>query len=73
LIRKDGDFEIRRYEEILVATFKNAPESMSFVVPSEYNKENVLEPTDERVSINEIPERYVATVRFSDFLEKQCK
>jgi hypothetical protein len=107
LIRKVGDFEIRRYDGILVATVRNAPsrfrvlfnyisgsntskkkvamtspvitseeiamtspvlstnESMSFVVPSEYNKETVPEPTDERISINEVPERYVATVRFS--------
>jgi hypothetical protein len=40
-------------------------ESMSFIVPSEYTQETVPEPTDERISIDEFPERYVATVRFS--------
>jgi hypothetical protein len=107
VIRTDGDFEIRRYDRILLATVKNAPsrfrvlfnyitgsnkskkkvamtspvitseeiamtspvlsnsESMSFIVPSEYTQETVPEPTDERISIDEFPERYVATVRFS--------
>jgi hypothetical protein len=107
VIRKEGDFEIRKYEKILVATVRNAPsrfrilfnyisgsnksqkkvamtspvisseeiemtspvlstnESMSFVVPSEYTRETVPVPIDERVVINEVPERYVATVRFS--------
>ena len=112
LIRKDGEFEIRRYDKILVATVRNATsrfrvlfnyitgsnkskkkvamttpvitseeismtspvlsnnDSMSLVVPSEYTQENVPEPTDERISINEIPERYVATVRFSGLARK---
>jgi hypothetical protein len=107
VIHTDGDFEIRKYDMILVATIKNAPsrfralfnyikgsnkskkkvamtspvitseeiamtspvlsnnESMSFVVPSEYTQETVPEPIDERITINKIPERHVATVRFS--------
>ena len=107
VIQKDGDFEIRKYEKILLATVRNVPsrfgvlfnyisgsnksrkkvamtspvitseeiamtspvlssnDSMSFVVPSEYTRETVPVPTDERVVINEVPERYVATVRFS--------
>ena len=39
-------------------------ESMSFVLPSKYSIENVPQPNDDRVSIREIPERYVATVKF---------
>ena len=113
VIQTDGDFEIRKYDRILVATVKNAPsrfrvlfnyitgankskkkvamtspvitseeismtspvlsnnESMSFVVPSEYTIETVPEPTDERISINEVPERCVATVRFSGLAGKK--
>lgn len=109
VVLKDGDFEVRKYEKMLVATAKDAPskfqvlfryitssnrskskidmtspvitseeiamtspvlsdgETMSFVVPYEYNKESVPDPTDSRVTINEVPERYVATVRFRGF------
>ncbi|MBD3206148.1 heme-binding protein [Candidatus Bathyarchaeota archaeon] len=42
----------------------NEKESMSFVLPSKYSMDNVPQPIDERVSIREIPERYIATVRF---------
>ncbi len=48
----------------------SSSESMSFVVPSEYDMEKVPEPTDERVLIKEIPERYIATVRFRGFAWK---
>jgi SOUL heme-binding protein len=48
----------------------SSSESMSFVVPSEYDLQTVPEPTDERVSINEIPERYIATIRFRGFARK---
>lgn len=46
-------------------------ESMSFVLPPEYTMETAPEPKDIRVSINEIPEKYVATVRFRGFAWKQ--
>ena len=112
VIRSDGEYEIRKYDTILLATVKNAPskfrvlfnyitgsnkskkkvamtspvitseeiamtspvlstnESMSFVVPSEYTQETVPEPTDERITINKIPERYVAIVRFKGLARK---
>ncbi len=109
VIRKEGEFEIRKYEAMLVATVKQAPsrfsvlfkyisganrtsskiamtspvitskeiamtapvisdsESMSFMVPSEYGLETVPEPIDGRVSIDEVPERVIATIRFKGF------
>lgn len=42
----------------------NASNSMAFVVPSKYNRETVPEPTDPEVTIKEVPERYIASVRF---------
>jgi hypothetical protein len=41
--------------------------SMSFVVPSKYDLGTVPEPTDPSVSIEEAPERHVATLRFRGF------
>jgi hypothetical protein len=38
--------------------------SMSFVVPSKYTRETVPEPTDERVKIEEVPERILAVIQF---------
>ena len=112
VIRSDGEYEIRKYDTILLATVKNAPskfrvlfnyitgsnkskkkvamtspvitseeiamtspvlstnESMSFVFPSEYTQETAPEPTEERITINEVPERYVATVRFNGLARK---
>ena len=112
VILKEDEFEIRKYERMLVATVRDAPskfqalfryitgsnisrskidmtspvitsekiamiapvlsnrDTMSFVVPAEYDKESVPEPTDPRVSIDEVPERYVATVRFRGFAWK---
>lgn len=113
VLREEGDFEIRRYHEMIVASVEdpngsqfrvlfnyisganrskqkinmtspvissekiamtspviNSTDSMSFVVPEKYNMETVPEPTDERVTLNKIPERHVATVRFSGFAWK---
>lgn len=109
VILKEGEFEIRRYQPMLVATVRDAPSkfsvlfkyisganrtrskiamtspvvtsteiamtspvmsdsgSMSFMVPSKYDAETVPEPVDERVTIGEVPERVVATVRFRGF------
>ena len=39
--------------------------SMSFVVPSKYTMETVPTPTDERIRIQEVPERLLAVTRFS--------
>jgi hypothetical protein len=38
--------------------------SMSFVVPSKYTLETVPTPNDERIRIQEVPERKLAVVRF---------
>ena len=38
--------------------------SMSFVVPSKYTMETVPAPSDERIEIQEVPERRLAVVRF---------
>jgi hypothetical protein len=40
-------------------------ESIAFVMPEEYTLENTPEPNDERIKIKQIPERYVAALRFS--------
>lgn len=42
-------------------------DSMSFVVPYEYTLETVPEPTDKHVTINVVPERNLATIRFRGF------
>ena len=112
VIVSDGEFEVRKYEKMMVASVNDAPSkfqvlfsyitganrsqskiemtspvitsekiamtspvlssdnTMSFVVPSEYNEETVPEPTDSRVSLVNVPERYVATVRFRGFAWK---
>jgi effector-binding domain-containing protein len=41
--------------------------SMAFVVPSKYSIETVPVPTDRSMMIRELPERYVATIRFKGF------
>jgi hypothetical protein len=113
VIKKDDNFEIRRYHEMLIAQVDESAGSafnqlfryisgenkskskidmtspvissekiamtspvmstantMSFVVPSEYNMDTVPEPSNSRVSIVKMPERYVATVRFRGFAWK---
>jgi effector-binding domain-containing protein len=112
VLLSDGEFEVRKYDKIMVATVRDAPSkfqvlfryitganrskskiemtspvitsekiamtspvlsdgnTMSFVVPSEYEEDAVPEPTDPRVSIDVVPERYVATVRFRGFAWK---
>lgn len=112
VIQKEGDFELRKYEKMLVATAKDASskfqvlfryitgsnrskskidmtspvitseeiamtspvlsdgQTMSFVVPYEYDLDSVPDPTDPRITINEVPERYVATVQFRGFAWK---
>lgn len=41
--------------------------SMSFVMPSEYNKDNLPTPNNADVSIQTIPEEYVAAIKFGGF------
>lgn len=40
-------------------------ESIAFVMPEEYILENTPEPNDERIKIKQIPERYIAALKFS--------
>lgn len=40
-------------------------DSMSFIVPSIYNRETVPEPTDPHITIQELPARTMAVLRFS--------
>ncbi len=40
-------------------------DTMSFVTPSSYTRETVPEPTDPRISIEELPTRTLAVLRFS--------
>jgi hypothetical protein len=44
--------------------------SMSFVVPSKYTMETVPTPNDERIRIQEVPERKLAVVRFRGWARK---
>jgi effector-binding domain-containing protein len=48
----------------------STPQSMSFIIPTKYDVDTVPEPTDKRISIEEIPEKKVATVRFRGFTRK---
>jgi hypothetical protein len=106
-IRDEGEYEVRIYDKLILATVENfsgspfnvlfkyisganlseakiamtspvissekipmtspvisTSNSMSFVLPSKYSIQDAPQPTDKRVSIEEIPERYVATVKF---------
>ncbi len=106
-IREEGEYEVRLYDKLILATVENfsgspfnvlfkyisganlsetkiamtspvissekipmtspvisTSKSMSFVLPSKYSIQDAPQPTDKRVSIEEIPERYVATVKF---------
>lgn len=108
VLEKDGNFEIRRYHKMIVATtddkdgsgfnklFRyitgsnkskskidmtspvitsekiamtspviNANDTISFVAPSKYTMEDIPEPTDSDIKLNEISERHIATVRFN--------
>jgi SOUL heme-binding protein len=41
--------------------------SMSFVMPSAYNADNLPKPNDATVNINKTPDEYVAAIKFSGF------
>ena len=41
--------------------------SMSFVMPSNYTKENLPKPNDSNVTIKSIPDEYVAALRFGGY------
>jgi hypothetical protein len=55
----------------MTAPVLSSEESMSFVVPPKYDIGTVPEPTDPNVSISDVPERYVATIRFRGFAWKE--
>jgi hypothetical protein len=40
-------------------------DSMSFIVPSNYTRGTIPEPTDPNITIQELPARYLAVLRFS--------
>lgn len=41
--------------------------TMSFSMPSKYNKESLPEPDDNRIWIEEVPTKYIAAIKFSGF------
>ena len=49
----------------MTAPVLSEKDSIAFVMPEEYTLETTPKPNDERIVIQEIPERYVATLRFS--------
>ena len=49
----------------MTAPVLSEKESIAFVMPEEYTLENTPEPNDERIKIKQIPERYVAALKFS--------
>ena len=110
VVKSDGEFEIRRYHKMILATTDNmggsgfnklfryitgsnkskskidmtspvitsekiamtspvisSSNAMSFVAPAEYTMETIPEPTDSNIKLSEIPEKYMATIRFRGF------
>ena len=49
----------------MTAPVLSEKDSIAFVMPKEYILENTPEPNDERIRIKQIPERYVAALKFS--------
>ena len=49
----------------MTAPVLSEKDSIAFVMPEEYILENTPEPNDERIRIKQIPERYVAALKFS--------
>lgn len=45
--------------------------SMSFVMPSNYNAENLPKPTNSEVSLSTTPEEYVAAIQFGGFTSEE--
>ncbi len=48
---------------------ENSKSSMSFVMPTDYNKENLPKPNDASVIINKTTEEYVAAIRFGGYAD----
>ena len=49
----------------MTAPVLSEKDSIAFVMPQKYTLETTPKPNDDRITIQEIPERYVATLRFS--------
>jgi hypothetical protein len=56
---------------VMTAPVITEPETMSFVLPSRYNNEEIPEPIDTRVQIREIPPRDVAVIRFKGYAREK--
>ncbi|MEO6916552.1 MAG: heme-binding protein [Chitinophagaceae bacterium] len=49
----------------------DAMSSMSFVMPSEYTKDNLPKPTDSTISISTTNEEYIAAIRFGGYADDE--
>jgi hypothetical protein len=49
----------------MTAPVLSEKDSIAFVMPEEYTLETTPKPNDERIKIQQIPERYVAALRFT--------
>ena len=49
----------------MTAPVLSEKDAIAFVMPEEYTLENTPKPNDERIKIQQIPERHVAALRFS--------
>lgn len=48
---------------------ENSKSSMSFVMPADYNKDNLPKPNDASVIINKTAEEYVAAIKFGGYAD----
>ena len=48
-------------------SISNSKSTMSFVMPSNFNKSNLPKPNSTEVNIETVPEEYVAAIRFNGF------
>jgi hypothetical protein len=55
----------------MTAPVISVEDSMSFILPSKYTIENTPKPLDERIVINEVPERKIAVLRFRGWARKK--
>jgi len=73
--KRDGGFDIllrfisgenkKKAKVKMTAPVLSETSSLSFVMPEEYELETTPEPIDKRVKIIQVPERFVAALRFS--------
>jgi len=55
----------RNEQIVMTSPVISDSETFSFVMPTDLTLDTIPEPLDDRISINEVPERTVAVVRFS--------